>query len=70
MEISEEGKAEIAAAVKILKEDGLHISKTYQKVTAAPAKEEESTEGKPPPAKKTEEKTAPVKPGLWWGTRT
>jgi hypothetical protein len=69
-------KAEIAEAIRILKEDGLHIHRTYdafmktkEAPTDPPKSEDDDTEGKPPPAK-----DAPTdKPGrksLWWGDRS
>ena len=79
MELSDEAKAEIAAAVKILREDGVHIHKSYvafqkslgEKAEDKPDKSEDKpedkpTEGQPPPAKE-EPVEKPKKKGLWWG---
>ena len=70
-------KAEIAAAVKILREDGVHISKTvgslFEKFqgtkTEPPAEPPKPGEGDPPP-KKDPPAEPPTKSGLWWGTRS
>ena len=72
MELSDEAKAEIAAAVKILREDGVHIHKSYaafqkslgDKPEGKP--EDKPTEGEPPPPK-PEPTEKPKKKGLWWG---
>ena len=75
MELSDEAKAEIAAAVKILREDGVHIHKSYaafQKSLDKPEDkpqdkpEDKPTEGEPPPPK-PEPTEKPKKKGLWWG---
>ena len=80
MELSDEAKAEIAAAVKILREDGVHIHKSYaafqksleDKPEVKPEDkpegkpEDKPTEGQPPPAKE-EPAEKPKKKGLWWG---
>ena len=77
MELSDEAKAEIAAAVKILREDGVHIHKSYAafqkslgdkpegKPEVKPV-EDKPTEGEPPPPK-PEPVEKPKKKGLWWG---
>lgn len=64
-------RAEIAAAVKILREDGLHVRKTIGDLLTAgkpaepPAEEEtEPKEGDPPPKK--EKPAATEKKGIWW----
>ena len=76
MELSDEAKAEIAAAVKILREDGVHIHKSYaafqkslgDKPEGKPEgkPEDKPTEGEPPPVKE-EPTEKPKKKGLWWG---
>ena len=76
MELSDEAKAEIAAAVKILREDGVHIHKSYaafqkslgDKPEDKPQDkpEDKPTEGEPPPPK-PEPTEKPKKKGLWWG---
>lgn len=77
MELSDEAKAEIKEAIRILKEDGVHIHKTYkafmdsQKQGNPPA-DDKNTEGKPPPEKtppEGDEGKPPKKAGLWWGSR-
>jgi hypothetical protein len=65
-------KAEIAEAIRILREDGLGIHRTYKQFMDSqndpPKDETEETEGKPPPAKDTP--TEPVKKkGAWWSDR-
>lgn len=57
-EFSEEGKKEIAEAVRILREDGVHIHKTYvafqKSLETKPEPEGEAEppgEGDPPPVK-------------------
>ena len=79
MELSDEAKAEIAAAVKILREDGVHIHKSYgaflksqeTKPEDKPEKPEDKPEDKPtegePPPPKPEPTEKPKKKGLWWG---
>lgn len=78
--LTDEARAEIAAAVKILRDDGVHIHKTYaafqksqqdkpqdkpeDKVQDKP--EDTPTEGEPPPVKDTPA-VKPVRKGLWWG---
>lgn len=62
--------------IRIAREDGLHIHKTYDAFMAEknkPVEGEEGTEnpdkdGNPPP-KKPEENEPPKKKGLWWGDR-
>ena len=76
MELSDEAKAEIQAAVKILREDGVHIHKSYaafQKSQEAKTEdkpqdkpEDKPTEGEPPPVK-DQPAEATKKRGLWWG---
>jgi hypothetical protein len=76
-DLSEEGKAEIAAAVAILRSDGLHIHKTYAEFQKGLKPEgegkppEEETEGKPPPekGKENDPETPPAKKSLWWGNQ-
>lgn len=73
--LSKAAQEEIAAAVKILREDGVHIHKTYaqfQEGLKNPPKEDEPPkppkpgEGDPPP-----ENDPPVDPpkkkSAWWG---
>jgi hypothetical protein len=55
-ELSEEAKAEIAAAVRILRDDGVHIHKSYPAFAKAQADKDTAdknapTDGKPPPVK-------------------
>jgi hypothetical protein len=64
-------KAEITAAVEILKSDGLHIHKTYEQFMAGKEQtppKDEPTEGQPPPAKDNPTPT-PEKKSVWWGDR-
>jgi hypothetical protein len=75
--ISDAAKAEIAEAVRILREDGVHIHKSY----AAFKKSQEETpptdaptEGTPPPdppkdPKADETPEPPKKKSAWWGDR-
>jgi len=81
-ELSEAAKAEIQAAIAILKSDGLHIHKTAEAYARSKETKDDSSgsgnndsadtedgeEGKPPP-KKEEENEKPAKQGLWWGKR-
>lgn len=72
MAMSEEAKAELAAAVKILKDDGVHVHKMLGKFgNADPAKDslkkEEPKEGEPPPVKDKEDTPEPKKRHAWWG---
>ena len=74
MDLTDEAKAEIKEAIRILKEDGVHIHKTYaafQKSQEETKSSEETTttEGGPPPLKETKTEP-PVKQGLWWKGRT
>jgi len=77
MGLSEEAKAELAAAVKILREDGVHIHKTYAQFLKAQQSDTPETtdkeptvntpvEGGPPPVKE-EPTDKPKKKSLWWG---
>lgn len=67
-------KKEIADAVKILREDGVHISKTigglFDKLQGKnePPAPEPPGEGNPPPKKDTPAEP-PKKSGIWWGNR-
>lgn len=72
----EQIKAEIAAAVKILREDGVHLHKTYRKKYLAeppeggtpPEPPQSPKEGDPPPLKGKGKENEPVKrKGIWWG---
>jgi len=82
MELTDEAKAEIQAAIRILREDGVHIHKSYaaflksqeginenpedSKDKPEDKPEDKPTEGDPPPVK--DEKTEkPKKKSLWWG---
>jgi hypothetical protein len=73
----EQIKAEIAAAVKILREDGLNIHKTYAQFqkdqgNAGDVKNDKtkpSGEGNPPPEKTDPGTESPARKGLWWGSR-
>lgn len=77
MELSDEAKAEIKEAIRILKEDGVHIHKTYKAFMDSlnqgdPTADDKNTEGKPPPEKtppEGDEGKPPKKAGLWWGNR-
>jgi hypothetical protein len=73
-------KAEIAEAVRILREDGVHIHKTYAQFQASlgdksgdkgtgteTESEETETEGNPPPGGAKNE--PPKRKGLWWSDR-
>ena len=77
-DLTDEAKAEIAAAIKILRDDGVHIHKSYAAFVKSqgqtdppktdPPKDPPSIEGNPPPVK--DEKTEkPEKKGIWWGDR-
>lgn len=77
-DLTDEAKAEIADAIRILREDGVHIHKSYaaflksQEGKTDPPKndppKDPSTEGEPPPVK--DQKTdPPAKKGIWWGDR-
>lgn len=79
MDLTDEAKEEIKAAIKILREDGVHIHRSYaaflksqegkpeEKPKDKPEdKPEEPTEGAPPPVK-DEPTEKPKKKGLWWG---
>ena len=77
MELSDAAKEEIAAAVKILREDGVHIHRTYKKFMAEVDKiptGEENPEDKPkdgdPPPPKDDKNEPPKKADLWWGGRS
>jgi hypothetical protein len=72
-ELSEAGKRELAEAVRILREDGVHIHKSYAAFQKGlqeqePVKEE-AGEGDPPPAKEKKEEPK-VEYGLWGKKRT
>lgn len=75
--LSDAARAEIAEAVRILREDGVHIHKTYAEFQKSletktdPPQPPEDTEGKPPPAKEppAEPPAEPGKRSLWWGDR-
>lgn len=70
----EQIKAQIAEAVRILREDGVHIHKTYaefQKTLSEdqPESDPDPKEGDPPPPKPDKEVKNPERKGLWWGAR-
>ena len=71
-ELSEEARAELREAVRILREDGVHIHRSYaafQKTLTEPPAEDKPTEGEPPPVKEPPAKK-PAKRGigLWGGS--
>lgn len=72
--LTDEAKAEIQAAIKILREDGIHIHKTYKQFMASmeekdpPKVDDKTKEGDPPPEKE-EPNEQPKKKGLWWGDK-
>jgi hypothetical protein len=77
MAMSDEAKAELAAAIKIAREDGLHVHKTYAQYMAkkdapvdppAPTDPPAPKDGDPPPPKEGPT-DPPKKKGLWWGDR-
>ena len=74
-EAPEWAKKELAEAVRILKEDGVHIHKAYaafQKTLTgedSDPKPPKPQEGDPPPPKSGDEPPVPAKRGLWWGDR-
>lgn len=83
MDLSDEAKAEIKAAIDILKSDGIHIHKTYKSFMASqepptdpknpanPPKDPKNPADNPPPPKPEDPPNdpAPKKAGLWWGTK-
>lgn len=75
-EAPEWAKREIAAAVEILKSDGVHIHRTYksfmdsqQQETPEPDKDKGKGKGQAPPVKETTSEV-PAKRSMWWGSRT
>lgn len=68
-------KAEIAEAIRILKDDGLHIHKTYKSFMSSQTEDDDKTtetqdtEGQPPPVTDTPTETRKNK-SFWWGDRT
>jgi hypothetical protein len=78
-EVPEWAKAEIAAAVRILKDDGVHVHKMMGKFGAKKDDPPEGTDaegddtaGKPPPKKEKKDGDAEppkAKRSLWWGER-
>lgn len=66
---------EFREALKIAREDGLHVHKTYARFQAslktdeppAPEKDKKSKEGDPPPVKEPPEEKPPR--DFWFGTR-
>jgi len=83
-ELSDAAKSEIAAAIAILKSDGLHIHKTAEAYANSKKEKDDKTppdsdsgndggendkDGNPPP-KKEEENEKPKKAGLWWADRS
>lgn len=82
MELTDEAKAEIKAAIDILKSDGVHIHKTYKSFLAsqeppADPKKPPVADPKnppvadPPPPKDSTDPPAdpPKRGGIWWGTK-
>jgi hypothetical protein len=83
--LTDAAKSEIAAAIAILKSDGIHIHKTYASFMKGQeeAKKDGSGSENPnpgnedpgngeegqPPPKKEEDADPPKKKGLWWGDR-
>jgi len=70
VDLTDEAKAEIAAAIAILREDGLHVHKTYKKfLESQEAEPKEPAEGDPPPPKEPAQDDPPKKKrkgiGLW-----
>jgi hypothetical protein len=79
-------KKEVQEAIRILKEDGVHIHKTYkafldsqhteneaatgEKLSETGEKLSGDTEGSPPPEKQEEKQEKPKKKGMWWGDRS
>lgn len=63
--LSDAARAEIAEAVRIVKEDKANNPPAPDKVNPPAPKD-----GDPPPPKdKTDEDPPNIKPGLWWGKR-
>ena len=69
-------KREIGEAIRILREDGIHIHKTYAKFLKAntePPKDDDNPpapkDGDPPPPKEEPGEDSTKRPGLWWGAR-
>lgn len=81
MELTDEAKAEIKAAIDILKSDGIHFTKAMEKHLKTkeepPAPDPSKTSppdptgGPPPKADPVTDPAAdpPKKRGLWWGDR-
>jgi hypothetical protein len=76
MELSDEAKAEIKAAMDILKSDGVHFTKAMEKhMKGTPPADPKPPVPKPgdnPPPPKAEPPADPPtvkKAGLWWGTK-
>lgn len=81
MDLTDEAKAEIQAAIKILREDGVHIHKTYAQFLKSqqepkdppadpPADPANPPTNDPTPPPPTHDPTPkPEKKGLWWGDR-
>jgi hypothetical protein len=70
--LTEEAKEAIADAVRILREDGVHVHKTYQGfLKSLNEPKEPPKDGDPPPPKDppADPPTPPAKRGLWWGDR-
>jgi len=72
--LTDEAKAEIAAAIAILREDGLHVHRTYKQFLASQeVKDDEPGEGDPPPVKEepvpvSEKKAKRRGIGVWGAT--
>lgn len=81
MDLTEEAKEEIRAAIRILREDGVHVHKTAERYLKSketevkpepevkPEVKPEETEGQPPPVKPEKPvETKPKKRGIGvWG---
>ena len=70
-ELSDAAKEEIAAAIRILRKDGLHVHKTYKEFLASQEEppEDKAGDGDPPPPKDPPEEPAEKKKkrgiGVW-----
>lgn len=75
MELSDDAKQELAEVARILREDGVHIHKSYSAFLKSQTTKDEPTdskptEGGPPPPKEDKTDDAPPpKKSLWWGAR-
>lgn len=63
-------RKEIADAVKILRDDGIHIHRTYSKFQKTLDPKPHPPEGAPPPARDPKpDPPKATKKGIWWGDR-